>query len=391
MKFAIPWSNRAHHYTDEEVDVALRVIKNGDPLTQGQNLHRFEREFRRYASVEHAFAVSNATAALEIAARLCQFEPGDEVVVPAHTYTSSAYPFLGNGAKIIWADINLETRVVDRSTVERCVTENTRAVVVPHLYGFVADMPGIMELSEKGGFLVIEDAAQSLGSVVDERMSGTFGDFGVYSFHTHKNITTLGEGGMLVVKDPKLAKLVPMIRHNGHRPYGERPDYWIPAMVDVGLPILDGKPVWPMNCCLGEVECAIGSQLLGRIDQINSHKRSRALKFIDQFDDYPEIVFHRDSSSRHNYHLLAAQLIEINRDEFIRRMAISHGIQCVVQYYPLNRYPLYQEMGVGDANLPCTEEFFSNMVSFPFNYHLSDHELDQIVSAARETICKLRG
>lgn len=390
MKFVIPWSNRAHTYTDEELENVLKVIESADPLTQGENLHAFQEAFKVYAGVDHAFAVSNATAALEISARLCQFGDGDEVIIPAHTYTSSAYPFLANGAKIVWADIDLETRVVNRSTIERCLSEKTRAVVVPHLYGFAVEMPAITALAAEAGFLVIEDAAQSLGSMFNGQMAGTFGDLGVYSFHTAKNMTTLGEGGMLVVKDPKVAELIPMLRHNGHRPYASRTDYWIPAMVDVDMPMLNGEPVWPMNCCLGEAECFVGSQVLKRIDGINSQKRERALRFIAEFNEFPEIKFHEERSSRHNYHLLAARLEGVDRDEFIRQMAFVHGIQCVVQYYPLNRYPLYIKNGMGEAFVPRTDEFFDNMVSFPFNSHLSDGHLDQILSAAVETITSLR-
>ena len=222
-------------------------------------------------------------------------------------------------------------------------------------------------------------------------MAGTFGDFGIFSFHSHKNMTTLGEGGMLVVQDPRWADLVPLIRHNGHRPYNEsRPDYWIPAMTDVVLPELNGEPIWPINCCLGEVESAVGVALIDRIELINSEKRSRAKLVIDSLADFAEIVFHREISERHNYHLLAAQLKLGLRNDFIRRMAEHHGIQCVVQYYPLNRYPLYQDLGFGDANVPNTDSFFDNMVSFPFNHFLRDSQIEKIISASRETLEFLR-
>ncbi len=391
MDFQIPFGVRAHKYTEEEIATTVAVMHGEAPLTQGIHLREFEESFRRYAGVEHAFAVSSATAALEITAQLCQFEAGDEVIIPAHTYTSSAYPFVKAGATPVWADIDPDTRVVTAETIESCITPRARVIVVPHLYGFGADMAQIMALADEHEILVVEDAAQAVGVRIDGRMAGTLGHIGVYSFHSHKNMTTLGEGGMLVARDPEWADIVPMLRHNGHRPYSvDRPDYWIPAMTDVALPRLKGKALWPMNCCLGEVSCALGTQLLDRVDEMNAQKRARALAVIDALADCPELVFHREASLRHSYYLLAAHVQGGLRDRFIRRMAEHHGIQCVVQYYPLNRYPFYRDLGFGEAVVPSTDAFFDNMVSLPFSHLLTDVQIEQIIAATRETVEFLR-
>jgi len=391
MAFRIPFSGRGHNYTDEEIAVAVEAMCNAVPLTQGSYLSTFEEKFSRYIGAKHAFAVSNATAGLELAAQLCQIEIGDEVIIPAHTFTSSAYPFVKAGARIVWADIDPATRVVSQQSIAPCISSKSRVLVVPHLYGFGADMPGIMALARKHGLIVVEDAAQALGVEIEGRMAGTFGDLGVYSFHSHKNITTLGEGGLLTVRESDLAEVVPMLRHNGHCTFNyERPDYWVPAMGNVDLPEINGKTLWPMNCCLGEVECAIGTKLLDRADKINKEKRDRALGVIDALADYPELVFHRDTSTRHNYHLLAAKVNGGLRNAFIRNMANHHSIQCVVQYYPLNRYAFYQKLNLGAADLPHTDAFFDNMVSFPFNHLLRDNEIDDVVAASRQTLDYLR-
>ena len=340
--FDIPFSGRAHSYTESEVEVVVDVMRHAKSLTQGTHLREFEYKFIEYTGAVHAFAVSNATSALEIAAQLCRLKEGDEVIVPAHTFTSSAYPFLKTGATIIWADIDLETRVVTPSTLEPHISSRTRVVVVPHLYGYGADVPGIKELTDRYGLLIVEDAAQAFGVDIEEKSVGTFGDFGVFSFHAHKNISTLGEGGMLVVKDEQYAKLVPMLRHNGHCQFdGTRQDYWIPAMGNVDMPTIQGTELWPNNYCIGEASCALGVHLIDRIDDINLGKRQRAIKFIDGLKDCVELEFHRVDSRRHNYHLLVARIRNGWRDLFIRRMAANHSIQCVVQYYPLYNYPFY--------------------------------------------------
>ena len=149
MKYRIPFSGRAHDYTQEEIDVILEAIKKADPLTQGNYLNKFQNKFCKYIGAKNAFAVNNAAAALELSAQLCLFKSEDEIIIPGHTYTASAYPFLKKGAKIIWADIDLKTRVVNAETIERCITTKTKAIVVVHLYGYGVDMPEIMELSKK--------------------------------------------------------------------------------------------------------------------------------------------------------------------------------------------------------------------------------------------------
>ena len=127
---------------------------------------------------------------------------------------------------------------------------------------------------------------------------------------------------MLVVKDKKIADIMPMLRHNGHCSFNfEREKFWVPAMGNVDLPELNGEPLWPNNYCLGEVECALGVKLLDRIDHINQEKRKRAIKFIDIMSVFSEIEFHREDSERHNYHLLVARVLNNKRDTFIAEMA----------------------------------------------------------------------
>ncbi len=387
MEFRIKFSGKSHDYTQEEIDTVVHAMKTAEPYTQGAYQKAFEDKFSKYIGVPYAFAVNNATSALEMAAQLCQFEPGDEVIIPAHTFTSSAYPFAKKGATIVWADIDLETRVITANTIADRITSRTKAVVVVHLYGYAADMPSIMDLAHKHNLILIEDVAQAMGTEIDGKKSGSFGDIGIFSLHSHKNITTLGEGGIIVLRDPQLAALIPMLRHNGHCPFPfERQHYWIPAMGNVDFPELNGKLLWPNNYCIGEIECALASKLLDRLGQINQEKRNRALLFIDSLADYHMLKFHRVDSTRHNYHLLAAQVINGKRDEIMQFLAYEKGIQCVVQYCPLYRYPFYQKLGFGKADCPNTDIFYDNMISFPFHHWMSDDDFAYMIDATKEAL-----
>jgi dTDP-4-amino-4,6-dideoxygalactose transaminase len=388
MNFKIPFSGRAHQYTQEEKEVILEAIDHAIPLTQGKYQQAFEKKFSQYMNVEHSFAVNNATAALEISAQLCQFKEGDEFICPAHTFTSSAYPFIKKGATPVWADLDLQTKVITLETVKQCVSPKTKALVAVHLYGFmIQDIEAIAQFCREKNIILIEDVAQAMGTDIHGQKAGTFGDLGVFSFHSHKNITTLGEGGMLIVKRKEHAEILPMVRHNGHAPWKmEQPNYWTPAMGNVDLPELHGEAIMPNNYCLGEVESALGAKLLDRLDEINQQKRERAIHFIDALQEFKLLEFHRVDTTQHNYHLLVARVKENKRDLIMQKMSEEKGIQCVVQYYPLNRYDFYKKLGFSEANCPNTDNFFDNMISFPFHHMLSDEEIQYILTSIKEVL-----
>ncbi|MBN2782745.1 MAG: DegT/DnrJ/EryC1/StrS family aminotransferase [Campylobacterales bacterium] len=388
MSYKIPFSGRAHKYTDDEKEIILKAIDDAVPLTQGRYQKEFEEKFASYIGTKYAFALNNATAALELSAQLCQFKDGDQFICPSHTFTASAYPFIKKGARPVWADIDKDTRVVTLESIKRCVTKNTKAIVVVHLYGFIIpEIEDIANFAKENGIFLIEDVAQAMGTEIDEKKAGTFGDFGVFSFHSHKNITTLGEGGMLIVKDKKFADILPMLRHNGHLAWNiQRENYWTPAMGNVDLPQLNGEYLMPNNYCLGEVECALGIKLLDRLDEINKQKRARAIKFINKLVQYDILEFHKEDSLKHNYHLLVAYVKDGKRDIFMQKMSEEKSIQCVVQYYPLNRYDFYKKLGFGYANCKNTDDFFDNMVSFPFHHMMSDDEYEYLLTSTIEVL-----
>jgi len=390
----VPWSGRGLSYTDDEIATVVKAMREADPLTQGKYQAEFEARFKKLTQANHAFAVSSCTAALELSALLCDLNANDEVILPAHTFAATAIPFARTGAKLVWADINADTRVVTADTLRPLITDKTKVIIVVHLYGLVCDMDPIMELAKTHNILVVEDAAQAVGVSYKGRQTGSIGDFGCFSFHTHKNISTLGEGGMLTVKSDKHAALIPGLRHNGMRAYeGERPHYWIPAMSNVDFDI-DG--LWPYNFCIGEVQCALGTKLLDRLDVINEDRKSRAERFIEAFRNYPELEFQTTTSDcGHAWHLMAVRYdgskYGSTRDEFLALLAYTYGVKAVVQYHPLYRYPMFEKSGFGEANCPETENFFDNMVSFPFQHWMSEKEFTDMIDLTRRAIEDVRG
>lgn len=393
MDMKINWSGRGHDYTEEEIATVVEVMRSGDPLTQGPHLKAFEAAMSEKVGGLACFGMTNCAHALEMSAILTRIGPGDEVIIPGHTYCASAIPFARTGAKLVWADIDPATFVVSLETIERLVTAKTKVIVVVHLYGMICpDIEAIAEFARDKGLFLVEDCAQSLGAVLNGQACGTFGDFGTFSFHAQKNLTTLGEGGCLSVRDPDMAKLVPGIRHNGHRPFANQTDYWKPAMADVATDI---PGVWPHNYSMSEVQAALGTQLLKRLDDLTEHRRARAMKFREAMSTFEELHFQAiGDPAAHSHHLLVARYDPpregVHRDDLIRMLSTEYGIKAIVQFYPLYRYGLFADAGFGDADCPESDRFFDNMVSFPVHSWMSDGDFAYLMDSVREALTRIR-
>jgi dTDP-4-amino-4,6-dideoxygalactose transaminase len=225
-------------------------------------------------------------------------------------------------------------------------------------------------------------------------MVGMFGDFGCFSFHGAKQMTTLGEGGMLTVRSDEDAALVPGLRHNGARPY--RPDrerYWVPAMSDVDIDIQD---VWPSKFCIGEAQCALGSVQLRSLDKTNETLITQAMKLRSALADVPELSLVKiPQGHRHVFHQFVMHFdgsrFGKNRDDLLDFLTKEAGIRAIVQYYPLYRYPLFEKLGAGEHHCPVLEAWWDNTFSLPWWCGMPDDTLDYLVSSIKAGIEQLKG
>jgi perosamine synthetase len=389
----VPWSGRGHDFTQEEIAVVVEAMNNADPLTQGRYQVEFEKKFASKFGLKSAFAINTCASALELSAVLCRIKPGDEVIIPAHTFAVSAIPFARRGAKIKWADIDSNTFLASRKTIEPLVTSKTKAIVVVHLYGAACEMTPIMELAKAKNILVVEDVAQAIGAKHNNQFVGSFGDLSCFSFHTHKNMTTLGEGGMLSVRSPDLQKVTPGFRHNGMRPFTNQEEYWKPAMTNVDF---DWENEWPYNYCIGEVQCALGAKLLDRFESMNEKRVTRAVRFKSELSAYSEMKFQEvPNGSTTISHLMPARYSGENfgksRDDLMKLLAFEFGIKMAVQYLPLYRYDMFKRAGFAEAHCPETDYYFDRMVSFPFHYGMSDDQFEYMLDSTKKALRMLRG
>lgn len=393
MSFRIDWPQRGHGYTEDEIAAVVEMMRStGHPLTQGPNVQGFEQSFAKYLGTERAFATMSCAHALDIAAILAGVQPGDEVIIPAHTYCASALAFARRGAAIRWADIDPHFLTMSPDSMRHLCTDKTKVIVLVHLYGLLSPhVEEIAAFAKQHGITLIEDCAQSLGARLGSRHCGTFGDIGCYSFHAQKNLTTLGEGGMIVVKDPHLAGKVSGLRLNGHAPFAEKPEYWLPAMTNVDQDI-DG--MWPMKSTMTEVQAAVGLRVLSRLDDLTAQRRARGLAFREALQEFPELHFQAvHTPEAHSHHLLPARYDGVGRtrDDLIRILSLDYGIKAIVQYYPLYRYDLFRKTGHGEARVPETDDFFDNMVSFPFSVEISEADFAYLIDSVRTALKLLRG
>ena len=384
----IDWSGRSHKYTEKEIRVLSNVIRNADPLTGGKYLKLFENSLKNFLGKKNIFATSSAASAIELISMLCQIKQGDEVIIPGHTYCATAIPFARNGAKIIWSDIELKTRVVSLEDILKKITKKTKVIVVVHLYGYAFDVLELKKRVKKINkkIIIVEDCAQAFGAKIKKLNVGTIGDFSCYSFHAQKNLTTLGEGGAIYVKNANLAKKVSGLRHNGHCDYKKRKYYWKPAMGNLDI---DLKDKWPFKFTLSEIQCAAGYLLIRRIKKLNNDRVKRAKKVINNLKKFKEIEFLNSfKDNRHVYHLLSARVIskKFNRDDLINLLYNKYKIKCAVQYYPLYKYPLFQKKGFGKANCPNTDIFFKNMISFPFHHWMTEKNLNYMILSIKKSL-----
>lgn len=265
---------------EEEIAAVREVLLSGSYVS-GSKVEDFEKKFAAYIGVEHAVAVNSGTAALHTALACLNIGPGDEVIVPAMTFFSTATAVLHQNAIPIFSDID-ENYCMDPDSVEKVVTEKTKAIVPVHLFGYAANMTRLMEIATKHRLYVIEDCAQAHGTEYYGKKVGSLGDIGVFSFFATKNMTT-GEGGMITSNNEEVAKTAKMIRSHG--------------MAD-----RDNHVILGYNYRMTEMEAAFGIVQLSKLDRFNEVRIKHSEYLLSNLKDLDWLRIHNFSSNiKHTY------------------------------------------------------------------------------------------
>ena len=382
MNFKYPFSAIGHHLEDEVFDLLKEANKTMKTYTQGYYQEKFEKEFSEKFELPFTLAVSNAASGLDLIANDLEIKSGDEIICPAHTYCASAYPFLKSGASIVWCDIDPKTLLPSKEEYFSKVTKNTKAIIIVHLYGVPSDVYEIYGELRSRNIKIIEDCAQAIGAKYDDKPVGFYSDYSVFSFQSHKNISTLGEGGMVSVRSSESYEKIKKQRHNGHTKYLIHENkYWKPAMSDVRKIY---NEIYPSNYCMNEFQSIVGSYLINKVDEIIK-KRESKWKLASNFLKNNEKILMQEipHKSFSSFHLLPLRIKEgnYNIDKIFLEMC-SNGIQCAKQYQPLYRYHLFDNESRDLEKkklLPNTDLFYDQMISIPFHENLSKDDLKYIL------------
>ena len=371
---------------EEEVRGVAEVIRSGW-LTMGPRTLEFEHRFAEYVGARHAIAVCSGTAALHLALIAAGIRTGDEVVVPAITFTATAEAVGYIGARPVLADIDPATMNLDPEDFARRITPKTRAVIPVHLGGLPCDMDAIRGIACRRNLHVIEDAAHALPSAYRSRHIGAVSEFTCFSFYATKTLAT-GDGGMITTRNGIAAERMRIMRLHGiGRDAWQRQatgESWTYDVVEAGF-----------KYNLTDLQAAIGIVQLAKSDAMCDARRKIAECYSRAFTSEPALEIPLEPPHcRSSWHLYILRLrldqLDVDRNQFMERLR-GQGIGCSVHFTPLHLHSYYQRRyGYGPGDFPRAESENRRCVSLPIYPDLTGEQVDRVISAVLRVASECR-
>jgi len=326
---------------------------------------------------QKALLTTSGTTALDMAALLCGLEPGDEVILPSFTFSSTATAFVLAGAKLVFVDIRPDTMNIDETKIEAAITSRTKVIVPVHYAGVACEMDTIMDIARRHGLKVVEDAAQGVMSTYKGQALGTIGDFGCYSFHETKNYS-MGEGGALLIQDPEYNERAEILREKGtnrSKFYRGQVDKY--TWVDFGDSYLPSE----LNAAYLWAQLEVADKINeDRLRAWNTYQE--ALKPLEEAGKLA--LPHVPEGCVHNAHMFYVKLQDLEeRTRFISYMK-EQGVSCVFHYIPLHSAPAGLKYGRFDGKDEYTTRESERLVRLPMYYGISEVEIQNVISAVYE-------
>lgn len=352
-----------HHEIEEELsEVFARVLHNSS-FVLGPEVQQFEQEFAAYSGTEHCVAVNTGTAALHLVLAAMGIGPGDEVITVPHTFIATAEAITAVGARPVFVDIDPVSFTLDTRLLESAITSRTRAIIPVDLYGQVADMDPILEIADRRGIPVVEDACQAHGAEYKGRKAGSFGIAGCFSFYPGKNLGACGEGGAVTTDDSKLAASLRMWRDHGS---SKRYEHVFPGL----------------NMRMEGIQGGILSVKLKYLDRWNDQRRHAAAAYTRALAGSGITTPTEMSYGRHVYHLYVIQ--SDNRDA-LRQQLTDAGIESGLHYpIPLHLQQAYRSLGYKEGDFPVTELTRNRILSLPMYPGIQTEAIERVAAELRE-------
>jgi dTDP-4-amino-4,6-dideoxygalactose transaminase len=366
-------------FTKPSIDEATiasvtEVLRSGWLTSNGPKVQAFEARLSEYFGGRPVRTYNSGTCTMEIALRVAQVGPGDEVITTPNSWVATANVILEVGATPVFADIDPRTHNIDLEAVEAAVTPRTRALIPVHMCGLPCDMDRLYALAQRHSLRVVEDAAQAIGSSWKGRRLGTFGDFVSFSFQVNKNIMT-AEGGCLVVNDADEAKLAEKYRLQGVSRSG---------LDGIDVDVLGGK--YNMT----EISAAIGLGQIAQLETFNARRLALAKHYFQCFEPDFEARYGAElpvaDFSQCNWHMFHLVLPDrITRADFMQRM-LDQDIGTGFHYAPINLFSLYRKRGFKEGMFPVAERVCRQIVTIPLFPSMSESDVERVVAAVKSSL-----
>src|SRR6266542_61075 len=393
VEVCVPYSFMGSIYGEEELDAVRRVIERGW-LTTGLETVAFEEQFAASHGVPYAYAVSNCTTALHVAAQLCGFGDGDEVITTPTTFISTNQAILATGAAPVFVDIDERTWNIDPEQIRRHLTPRTKAIFLTHLTGQMCDMDAIMAIAREHELMVVEDAAHAAGATYKGRYAGSIGDLGCFSFHAIKNMSTLGEGGMVTTTPDDFALRIPWLRSMGSRYPGDSFDDGTPGPRPYDIDDVDGTI--PSNIRMSEPQAAVGQEQLKKLPSLLDRRREIARSWSAALAELDGLTApYEDPSCEHAFHIYALDVdpdvAGFTNKELGDKLLYDHGVQCMLGLYrPSYLFSLYRKRGFEPGLCPIAERVAEHTLQLPLSPSLRDDDVSYVSESLAAAVAALR-
>ncbi|SKC38451.1 DegT/DnrJ/EryC1/StrS family aminotransferase [Ohtaekwangia koreensis] len=348
-----------------EIDEAIQQVLTSTAFIQGPEVNIFAQSLSRYIGGSLVIPCANGTDALQIAMMALDMKPGDEVILPVHTYVATAEVIALLGLTPVFIDVDKDTFNIAPALLESKITEKTKAIVPVHLYGQCADMEPILHIAAKYNLHVIEDVAQALGADYTfadgtTKKAGTIGTVGTTSFFPSKNLGCFGDGGAIFTNDKALGEKIKMISNHGQK-------------------IKYHHDIIGVNSRLDTLQAAVLNVKLNYLDGYAQRRNDAATYYDKALASIPTLTTpRRATNSTHVFHQYTIQVSDGLRDNLKSHLE-AHGIPTMIYYpVPLHLQKAYKRAGFEEGSFPVTEELSKTVLSLPIHTEMKEEELEYI-------------
>ena len=385
-----------NEYGKEEENAILKVLRQNAP-TSGQACLQFEQNFADYCGTRYSRVVSNGTAALFLSMIGLDVGPGDRIITTPLTWIATAAAPATLGAEIDFVDIDPVTYNLDPNQLEEKLTPNIKAVIPVHLYGQCCDIDPILELSKKYEFAVVEDACHAIGGEYKGRKTGSMGITGCFSYHEQKNISTLGEGGMITTNDSEIYERISLYRSHCTRVYGKSTKYC--KLDELKFPM--GKKFWwqdfddvGYNFRMTDIQAAVGIEQLKKLDNFNQRRINNAKYITECLKDVPGLTLPEVMpQNKHVFHLYPVKIepdeFGMNKENFIYEMLNKFGIKVGFHYIPLHWTTAFRKRGFKYGQFPNADKVGEQLVTLPIHPRQTRDAMDYLTDSIKRLNQKL--